>query len=108
MEDYAGGMRAPPQHRIPHTSPGLDTSSVQQVSEDEEVQELEEVDDLGRSEKRRMFLLGLRNLVPELRHAPIESGQSSGHFSLLNVQDKIIEVPGLVFVKKILIQHYFE
>ena len=89
-------MRASPQHRIPHTQSGSESASVYQESEDWEAQgEEEEVEDIGRGEKRRMYLQGLRNLVPELKHAPIDPGQASGHFSLLSVQDKGDKMPFL-------------
>ena len=42
-----------------------------------------------------MYLQGLRNLVPELKHAPVDEAQASGHFSLLQVQDKGDKMPFL-------------
>ena len=42
-----------------------------------------------------MYLQGLRNLVPELKHAPMSEAQASGHFSLLHVPDKGDKMPFL-------------
>ena len=52
-------------------------------------------EEIGRGEKRKMYLQGLRNLVPELRHAPESEAQVSGHFTLLQVQDKGDKMPFL-------------
>ena len=52
-------------------------------------------EDLGRKEKRKMYLSGLRNLVPELKHSLPAQASSSGHFSLLQVKDKEDKMPFL-------------
>ena len=51
--------------------------------------------DPGRGEKRKMFLQGLRNLVPELQHAPIDQEMAPGHFSLLQTREKGDKMPFL-------------
>ena len=40
-------------------------------------------------------LHGLRNLLPELMHAPVAEAQASGFFSMLQVQDKGDKMPFL-------------
>ena len=94
VEDYASSMRPPPQHRIPVSSQSVsDTASL--CPDEEWDAENEEPEDLGRGEKRRMYFQGLRNLVPELKHAPVDEAQASGHFSLLHVPDKGDKMPFL-------------
>ena len=50
--------------------------------------------DMGCLEKRKMYLRGLRDLVPQLKHPdfPYES-LSSGHFSLLAPKEKANQMP---------------
>ena len=55
----------------------------------------ESVEDLGRKERRKMYLSGLRNLVPELVHAAPTQVLSSGHFSLLHVRERDDKMPFL-------------
>ena len=42
-----------------------------------------------------MYLSGLFNLVPELKHAEVAQSQASGHVSLLPVRDKGDKLPFL-------------
>ena len=49
----------------------------------------------SRGEKRKMFLQGIRNLVPELQHAPIHQEMAEGHFSLLQSAQKHDKMPFL-------------
>ena len=64
VSDYAGSMRPPPAAPIPRVPRSISGDSVSERSEvDDEFQESEE--DLGRKERRRMYLSGLRDLVLE-------------------------------------------
>ena len=55
----------------------------------------ENEEDLGRRERRKMYLSGLRNLVPELKHAASVQSLSSGHFSLLQIRERADKMPFL-------------
>ena len=55
----------------------------------------ENEEDLGRRERRRMYLSGLHNLVPKLKHATPVQTLSSGHFSLLQVRERGDKMPFL-------------
>ena len=90
VEEYASDVRAPPVDKIPktHSSVGGESvsSRVSIIESDDGEHDFDE--DLGRGEKRKMYLQGLRNLVPELKHAPIDQELASGHFSLLQTREK--------------------
>ena len=42
--------------------------------------------DLGRGDKRKLYLKSLKSLVPSLKHGPEPSAAPSGHFSLLQAK----------------------
>ena len=54
-------------------------------------------EDLGRRERRRMYLSGHQKLFPELKHADPVQTLSSGHFSLLQVRERGDKMPNEVF-----------
>ena len=85
-------MRPPPNTKIPHTQSVAGDST---APEDEWDDTSEDPDQIGRVEKRRMYLHGLRNLLPELMHAPVSEAQASGFFSMLHVSDKVDKMPFL-------------
>ena len=66
---YVSDMRPPPDCRIPHTQSLADDSS--HCPDEDWEEDSHDPEQLGRAEKRKMFLLGLRNLVRELQHAPV-------------------------------------
>ena len=78
---------------IPLNPSVVDDSS--HCPDEEDWEDMPDPEELGRAEKRRMFLQGLRNLVPELEHAPVAEAQASGHFSLLQVADRTDKMPFL-------------
>lgn len=92
-----------PRHGHDQTQSSFDDSRVSQVvstiqGSDSEVDSDKEVD-LGRGDRRKMYLAGLRNIVPELKHSKIDSAPQSGHFSLLvpKPKDNIMPMLGQVF-----------
>ena len=98
VEEYASDIRAQPVDRIPrapHSVSGDSVSSKVSILQESEDGEHDMEDELGRGERRKMYLLGLRNIVPELKHAPLDQGQTSGHFSLLQTKDKGDKMPFL-------------
>ena len=98
VEDYASDIRAPPQHRIPvdpRSVSGNSVSSKVSVYQEFEDCDIEVEEELGRGERQKMYLSGLRNLVPELKHTPLDQAQSLKHFSLLHVADKRDKMPFL-------------
>ena len=59
-----------------------------------EHEEEEEQQDLGRKQKRKMYLRVLRDLVPQLQHPALpEETLPSGHFSLLASREKGNKMP---------------
>ena len=90
-----GNMRPLPPGPIPRLPRSTFGDSVSERSEfDDEFYE-ESAEDVGRKERRRMFLSGLRNLVPDLVHPTNTQGMASGHFSLLQVKEKDDKMPFL-------------
>ena len=93
-------QRPPPPTKIPKTSSVCGESvssrgSINRSVDGDQEFEHEDEEDLGRGEKRKMFLQGLRNLVPELQHAPMNEEMPSGHFSLLHIKQKTDKMPFL-------------
>ena len=98
VQEYASDVRAPPIDKIPQTPSvcGESISSRFSIIESADGdQDLDFDDDLGRGETRKMYLQGLRNLVPEFKHAPINQEMASGHFSLLQIIEKGDKMPFL-------------
>jgi hypothetical protein len=58
--------------------------------------------DLGRLEKRRMYINSLPNLVPQLKHATQKAEPISQHFGMLEQKDKTQRMP---FLPQIFDQH---
>ena len=98
--DYASIMRPPPSTSIPRveSSDTEETSSSRAACVDYEGTEVDFDEDVGRKEKRRMYLSSLRNLVTELKHAQVQSAQSAGHFSFLQTREKADRMP---FLRKV-------
>ena len=88
----ADSMRPPPAAPIPCIP--RSTSVSERSDFDEEYYE-DSVEDLGRKERRKMYLSGLRNLVPDLVHPAPTQVLASGHFSLLQVKEKDDKMPFL-------------
>ena len=97
--DYASDARSPPIdkiHRVPSSITGDSVSSrVSALDLESEGGDHDLDEELGRGERRKMYLLGLQNLVPELKHASVDDTQASGHFSLLHTKDKGDKMPFL-------------
>ena len=73
VEDYASDVRAPPVDRIPRAPRSVSGDSVSSkvsILQESEDGEHDMEDELGRGERRKMYLFGLKNLVPKLKHAP--------------------------------------
>jgi len=75
----ASTLRPPPSTRIPR---------IQDRDKHEEASLYSEPEDLGRTEKRRLHLSGLRDLCPKLAHADLTTDQGSSYFSMMTGPNK--------------------
>ena len=83
----------PPQFSIPrkHFSDLASSKDSDSQEDDDE----EEVSSIGRGDRRKLYLQGLRNLVPQLKHPDLPKAPVSGHFSLLMPKQKETVMPFL-------------
>ena len=97
--DYASDMRPSPIDKILRVALSVSGESISSrtfgLVLETEGSEHDCEEDLGRDERCKMYLSGLRNLVPELKHAEVDQTQASGHFSLLQVKYKGDKMPFL-------------
>ena len=101
VNGYANTMRPPPNIPMPTVQNSNDGDSVAESELVDESFSEETEEDLGRKERRRMFLSTLRNLVPELQHSLPVQASASGHFSLLQEKDKRDRMPLLFWANSL-------
>lgn len=83
-------------YKIPKKSSKKDESSHEDFADNEDESDSDPGEqDLGRIEKRRMFVRGLRDLVPQLTHPDQKNQSQSGYFNLLETKQKPLTMPFL-------------
>ena len=97
LQEY-GAIPPPPHDRIPRRKPTptpteSDITSNIYDSDSDESQDFEI--DLGRKDKRKLYLQSLQTLVPSLRHDRHRETQESGHFSLISQRPTLPKMPFL-------------
>ena len=95
VNNTGGFMGPPPAIPIPRLPRSTSGDSVSERSDFEDDYYEESVEDVGRKERRKMYLSGLRNLVPNLVHPQQSLVMASGHFSMLQIREKDDKMPFL-------------